>query len=164
MLYTCVEHLPRQVRAIIFVCTVVAKMTLQVIALVGPTTTERSLGQHQGISMVLDHTLEQIPKIQEFHSFKHQDAFQGCDSNSNLGPQNSEESIGEGFDENNFSPILQIGKTASQQGATRLTSTPKLMMEADLNISDPTHNRGKVKRINSFTATPEQVETVKRQS
>ena len=37
-------------------------------------------------------------------------------------------------------------------------------MEADLNISDPTHNRGKVKRINSFTATTEQVETVKRQS
>ena len=38
------------------------------------------------------------------------------------------------------------------------------MMEADLNISDPTHNRGKVKRINSFTTTQEQVETVKRQS
>ena len=37
-------------------------------------------------------------------------------------------------------------------------------MEADLNISDPTHNRGKVKRINSFTVTQEQVETVKRQS
>ena len=69
-----------------------------------------------------------------------------------------------GFDENNFSPILPVDKTASQQGTTRLTLTPKLMMEADLNISDPTHNRGKVKRINSFTATTEQVETVKRQS
>ena len=41
---------------------------------------------------------------------------------------------------------------------------PKPMIEADLNISDPTHNRDKVKRINSFTATTEQVETVKRQS
>ena len=80
------------------------------------------------------------------------------------GSQNSEESTGAGFDENNFSPIPPVGKTASQQGATRLTSTPKLMMEANLNISDPTHNRGKVKRINSFTATQEQVETVKRQS
>ena len=35
-------------------------------------------------------------------------------------------------------------------------------MEANLNILDPTHKRGKVKRINSFTATPEHVETVKR--
>ena len=37
-------------------------------------------------------------------------------------------------------------------------------MEANLNISDPTHHRGKVKRINSFTATTEQVETAKKQS
>ena len=95
---------------------------------------------------------------------EHQDTFQGCDSNSNSGSQNSEESTGVGFDENNFSPIPPVGKAASQQRATRPTSTPKLMMEADLNISDPTHNRGKVKRINSFTATQEQVETVKKQS
>ena len=95
---------------------------------------------------------------------EHQNAFQACYSNSNLGSQNSEESTGVGFDENNFSPIPPVGKIASQQGATRLTSTPKLMMEANLNISDPTHNRGKVKRINYFTATQEQVETLKRQS
>ena len=93
-----------------------------------------------------------------------QDTFQGCNSDSNSGSQNLEELTGMGFDENNYSPIPPVGKTASQQGATRLTSTPKLMMEADLNILDPTHNRGKVKRINSFTATQEQVETVKRQS
>ena len=68
-----------------------------------------------------------------------------------------------GFDENNYSPIPPVGKTASQQGASRPTSTPKLMVEADLNNSDPTHNRGNVKRINSFTATQEQVETVRRQ-
>ena len=95
--------------------------------------------------------------------FEPQDAFQGHNSNSNLGSQNLE-LTGTGFDENNYSPIPPAGKTASQQGATRLTSTPKLMMEANLNISDPTHNRGKVKRINSFTATQEQVETVKRQT
>ena len=61
------------------------------------------------------------------------------------------------------SSILLVDQTASQQRTTRPTSMPKPMMEADLNISDPTHNRGKVKRINSFTATTEQVETVKRQ-
>ena len=93
-----------------------------------------------------------------------QDVFQGCDSNSNSGSQNLEELTGVGFDENNYSPIPLVGKIASQQGATRPTSTPKPMMEANLNILDPTHNRGKVKRINSFTATKEQVETVKRQS
>ena len=98
----------------------------------------------------------------EENLFEHQDTFQGCDSDSN--PQNLEESTGVGFDENNFSPIPPADKTASQQRTTRLTSTPKLMMEADLNISDPTHNRGRVKRINSFTATTEQVEIVKRQS
>ena len=95
---------------------------------------------------------------------EHQDAFQGCVSDSTSGSQNSEESTGAGFDENNYSPIPPVGKTASQQGATRLTSTLKPMMEANLNISDPTHNRGKVKRINSFTASLKQVETVKRQS
>ena len=76
------------------------------------------------------------------------------DSNSNLGSQNSEELTGTGFDENNYSPIPPVGKTASQQGATRLTSTPKPMMEADLNILDPTHNRGKVKRIKFFHCYP----------
>ena len=98
----------------------------------------------------------------EENLFEHQDTFQGCDSDSHS--QNLEESTGTGVDENNFSPILPVDKTASQQRTTRLTLMPKLMMEADLNISDPIHNRGKAKRINSFTATTEQVETVKRQS
>ena len=96
--------------------------------------------------------------------FEPQDALQGCDSDSNSRSQNLEELTGMGFDENNYSPIPPVGKTASQQGATRPTSTPKLMVGADLNISDPTHNRGKVNRINSFTATQEQVETVIKQS
>ena len=42
-------------------------------------------------------------------------------------------------------------------------STPKPMV-GDLNTSDPTHNRGKINRINSFTATQEQVDTVTKQS
>ena len=89
-----------------------------------------------------------------------QDALQGCDSDSNLRSQNLEELTGMGFDENNYSPIPPVGKTALQQGAARLTSTPKPMVEGDLNILDPTHNRGKI----SFTATQEQVETVIRPS
>ena len=69
-----------------------------------------------------------------------------------------------GFDEINYIPIPPVGKAASQQGATRLTSTPKLKAGDDLNILDPTHNRGKVNRINSFTAIQEQVETVIKKS
>ena len=69
-----------------------------------------------------------------------------------------------GFDENNYSPIPPVSKVASQQGATRPTSTPKLTIAADLNTSDPTHNRGKFNRIDSFTATQEHVDTVTKQS
>ena len=68
----------------------------------------------------------------EVNLFEHQDAFQGRDSTSNS--QNLEESTGTGFDENNFSSILLVDKTASQQGTTGLTLTPKPTMEADLNI------------------------------
>ena len=96
--------------------------------------------------------------------FEPQDAVQGHDSNSNSRLQNLEELIGIGFDENNYSPIPPFGKAASQQGATRPTLTPKPMVGADLNILDPTHNRGKVNGINSFTAAQEQVETVAKQS
>ena len=71
MLHTCAEHLPTQVRAIIFVCTVVAKITPQVTTPVSPMTTVKSPGQHQGTSTVLDHILEQIPKIWEFHKETH---------------------------------------------------------------------------------------------
>ena len=46
-----------------------------------------------------------------------QDALQGHDSDSNSGSQNSEETTGMGFDENNYSPISPVGKAASQQGA-----------------------------------------------
>ena len=49
----------------------------------------------------------------EENLFEHQDTFQGCDSNSNS--QNSEESTGAGFDENNFSPILPHSKELQNQ-------------------------------------------------
>ena len=65
-----------------------------------------------------------------------------------------------GFDEKNYCPIPPVGKTTAQQGTMRPTSTPKLMVGADLYSSDPTHNRGKINRINSFTAVQEQVEIV----
>ena len=96
--------------------------------------------------------------------FEPQGAFQRCDSDSNSRNQHLEELTGMGFDENYYSPIPQVSKVASQQGATRPTSTPKPMVGADLNILDPTHNRGKINRINSFTATQEQMDTETKQS
>ena len=62
-----------------------------------------------------------------------------------------------GFDENNYSLIPPVGDAASQQGAVRSTSTPKPVVDADLNNSDPTHNRGKVKIINYFATNQEQM-------
>ena len=38
------------------------------------------------------------------------------------------------------------------------------MVGTDLNISDPTHNRGKINRINSFSTTQEQTDTEMKQS
>ena len=59
---------------------------------------------------------------------------------------------GMGFDPNNYSPIPPVGSAASQQqGAALPTSTPRPIGGADFNTSDPTHNRGKAKIINSFT-------------
>ena len=68
------------------------------------------------------------------------------------------------FDENNYSPIPPVSRVTSQQGMTRPTSTLKPMEGIDLNTSDLTHNRGKVNRINSFTTTQEQTDTVTKQS
>ena len=82
--------------------------------------------------------------------FEPQGALQRCDSDSNSRTQNMEELIGMGFDENNYSPIPPVSKVASQQGTTRPTSTPKPMVGAELNISDPTHNRGKINRIRTL--------------
>ena len=93
-----------------------------------------------------------------------QDALQGHDSDSNTGPHCLEELTGMGFNENNYSPIPPVGNAALQQGTARPTSTPKPVGDADLNNSDPTHNRGKVKIINSFTTKQERMETVTKPS
>ena len=63
---------------------------------------------------------------------------------------NMEEYEGMGFDENNYSPIQLINRESPKLVAPRPTSTPKLDDELILNRSDPTDNRGKVKRVNSF--------------
>ena len=96
--------------------------------------------------------------------FEPQDALQRHYSDSNPRAQNMEEYEGMGFDENNYSPIPPVSRVTSQQGTTRPTSTPKPMVGTDLNISDLTHNRGKINRINSFTTTQEQTDTEIKQS
>ena len=58
-----------------------------------------------------------------------------------------------GFDENNFSPIPPVNQASSQSIAPRPTSTPKPEDEQILNSSDPTHNRGKINRVNSFNTS-----------
>ena len=63
---------------------------------------------------------------------------------------------GMGFDPNNYSPIPPVGNAALQQpGAALPTSMPRPIGGADFNTSDPTHNRGKAKIIDSFTETQE---------
>ena len=96
--------------------------------------------------------------------FEPQGAHQRCDSDSNSRTQNMEELTGMSFNENSYSPIPPVRKVASQQGTTRPTSTPKPTVGAELNILHPTHNRANINRINSFTATEEQMDTVMKQS
>ena len=72
---------------------------------------------------------------------------------------NMEEYEGMGFDENNYSPIPPFSRVTLQQINPRPTSTPKPTEEIHLNISDSTHNRGKVKRVNSFDTAQEQMVT-----
>ena len=57
---------------------------------------------------------------------------------------------GMGFDENNYSPIPPVNQPTSQGRSPRPTSTPKLEEERNLISSDPSHNRGKINRVNSF--------------
>ena len=66
-----------------------------------------------------------------------------------------EEYEGMGFDENNYSLIQPINWESPKIVAPRPTSTPKLDDELILNRSDPTDNRGKVKRVNSIEITQE---------
>ena len=62
---------------------------------------------------------------------------------------NMEEYGGMGFDENHYSPIQLINRESPKLITPRPTSMPKLD-ELILNRSDPTDNRGKIKRVNSF--------------
>ena len=78
---------------------------------------------------------------------------------SNPRTLNMEECEGMGFDENNYSPIPPFSRITSQHINPILTSTPKPTEEVHLNISDPTHNRGKVNRINSFDMAQERADT-----
>ena len=68
---------------------------------------------------------------------------------------NMEEYEGMGFDENNYSPIQPINRELPKLVAPRPTSMPKLDDEFILNRSDPTDNRGKVKRVKSFEIAQE---------
>ena len=100
----------------------------------------------------------------EENVFGSQDTLQRQYSDIDPRVQNMEEYESMGFDENNYSPIPLVSRVTSQQGSTRPTSTLKPMEGIDLNISDPTHNRGKVNRVNSFTTIQEQKDTVRKQS
>ena len=86
------------------------------------------------------------------------------DLDSKLGSHSIEDMTGMGFDPNNYSPIPPVGNAALQQGAALPTSMLKPVREADLNISTPTHNRGRANIINSFANNQEQVETQKKSS
>ena len=66
---------------------------------------------------------------------------------------------GMGFDENNYSPIPPVSRATSQSRNLRPTSTPKLEEEQNLNSSDPTHNRGKINRVNSFESAYKKTES-----
>ena len=67
---------------------------------------------------------------------------------------NMDEYEGMGFQVNNYSPILPINWGSPKTVTPRPTSTPKLD-DLILNRSDPTDNRGKIKRINSFEIAQE---------
>ena len=71
---------------------------------------------------------------------------------------NMEEYEGMGFDENNYSQIPPVSQVTSQNINPRPTSTPKPAEEQQLNISDPTHNRGKINRVNSFITAHERTD------
>ena len=68
---------------------------------------------------------------------------------------NMEEYEGMGFNENNYSLIQLINHESPKLVAPRPTSMRKLDDELILNRSDPTDNRGKVKRVNSFEIAQE---------
>ena len=77
---------------------------------------------------------------------------------------NMEEYEGMGFDENNYSPIPTVSGESSKRITPRPTSTPKPEDELILNRSDPTDNRGKVNRVNSFEIAQDRAATLLKMS
>ena len=73
---------------------------------------------------------------------------------------NMEAYKGMGFDENNYSPIPTVSGESSKRITLWPTSTPKPEDELILNRSDPTDNRGKVNRVNSFEVTHDRAATL----
>ena len=67
---------------------------------------------------------------------------------------NMDDYEGMGLDINKYSPIQPINRESQKLVTPRPTSTPKLD-ELILNRSDPTDNRGKIKRVNSFKIAQE---------
>ena len=67
---------------------------------------------------------------------------------------NMDDYEGMGLDMNKYSPIQPINRESQKLVTPRPTSTPKLD-ELILNRSDPTDNRGKIKRVNSFEIAQE---------
>ena len=78
--------------------------------------------------------------------------------------QNMEEYESMGFDENNCSPIPPVNRASSQNITPRPTLMPKPEDEQILNSSNPTHNRGKVNRVNSFNTAQEWAATALKNS
>ena len=73
------------------------------------------------------------------------------DSDSNSGLHSIEDITGMGFDSPNYSPIPPVGDMDPQQPrVSRLTSMPITNEGLGLNMSDPTHNRGKAKIVDSL--------------
>ena len=73
---------------------------------------------------------------------------------------NMEAYKGMGFDENNYSPIPTVSGESSKRITPQPTSTLKPEDELILNRSDPTDNRGKVNRVNSFEIAQDRAATL----
>ena len=77
---------------------------------------------------------------------------------------NMEEYEGMGVDENNYSPIPPVCGETSKRITPRPTSIPKPDNNLILNRSDPTDNRGKINRVNSFEVAQERAATLLKMS
>ena len=80
-----------------------------------------------------------------------QQAPQAQDSDSNSGLHSIEDITGMDFNSPHYSPIPSVRDAAPQQPRVlRPTSMPITDRELGLNMTDPTHNRGKIKIVKSL--------------